>query len=200
LFVYTIRASKKKRYKNKLCVQIKKNRSKFLMKNLFYRESFIFFKDVNYCYLHFLNYINVKVNYNLLKILKAILIKLHHNIVIERAINFNIKKNLSLEDFFVYGKEGKKKKHFLLKNHAAYIKSLKGFEPYFFGYKFNFSGRFSRKQRSSNFWFIQGSVPSTNIEMNVDYGLFSVNLDNSRCTVKVWLYKSKFAPLYKTKF
>jgi ribosomal protein S3 len=70
----------------------------------------------------------------------------------------------------------------------------------FFGYKLHFVGRYSRKQRSSNFWFWEGGVPSSSISLNVDYGAFSFNLDNSRCTIKVWLYRNKKTPLYRIKF
>lgn len=108
---------------------------------------------------------------------------------------FNDFGELNVGDF-----SSDKKSKFFLKTQKSRLKVFNNLESFLFGYKLNFVGRYTRKQRSSNFWFSEGGVPSASISLNVDYGSFSINLANSRCTIKVWLYKNRNVPVYKTKF
>jgi len=68
-----------------------------------------------------------------------------------------------------------------------------------YGYKFQFVGRFTRKQKSANLWFIKGYLETSSFDSNVDYSQTSVILRFSVCSVKVWLYKSLYASLYAHK-
>jgi ribosomal protein S3 len=58
------------------------------------------------------------------------------------------------------------------------------------GYKMHLTGRFTRKQRASYYWFSRGKVPLNTISAFVDFAFFTIPLTNSAITVKVWLYKS----------
>ena len=68
-----------------------------------------------------------------------------------------------------------------------------------YGYKFHFVGRFTRKQKSANLWFLRGAVSFSNVYAKIDYGVYTVILRYSICTVKVWLYRSFIAPKYYIK-
>jgi len=66
-----------------------------------------------------------------------------------------------------------------------------------YGYKFHFKGRFTRKQKAASVWFTRGAMPVSSMNTKVEYSFFTVFLKYSACTVKVWLYKGKTAPVYK---
>ena len=68
------------------------------------------------------------------------------------------------------------------------------------GYKFQFKGRFTRKQKAANLWFSQGAAPLSAMSENVDFSFFTIILDYGACTVKVWLYKGEKAPYYLYRF
>lgn len=59
----------------------------------------------------------------------------------------------------------------------------------FLGFKIKCSGRFSRKQRASAYWFLLGSVPLNTVTAHIDYGTYTVFLANSAITIKVWFIK-----------
>jgi hypothetical protein len=63
-----------------------------------------------------------------------------------------------------------------------------------YGYKFHFKGRFKRKQKSSNLWFLKGAMPNSTMIQEVDRGFFTFYSMFGACTVRVWLYKSDSAP------
>ncbi len=58
------------------------------------------------------------------------------------------------------------------------------------GYKMHLTGRFTRKQRAASYWFSKGKVPLNTISTFIDYAFFTIPLQNSAVTVKIWLYKS----------
>jgi len=60
----------------------------------------------------------------------------------------------------------------------------------FFGFKFHFRGRFSRKQRAGSFIFSAGNLPLTTLSACVDYGFVTVPLDNSLISIKIYLFKN----------
>jgi len=60
-----------------------------------------------------------------------------------------------------------------------------------YGYKFHFSGRFTRKQKASSLWFSKGANPVSSMAHDVEYGFHTVTLKYSACTLKVWLYKNR---------
>jgi hypothetical protein len=64
------------------------------------------------------------------------------------------------------------------------------------GFKFHCLGRFSRKERASSEWFIQGKVPLNTLKAHIDYGFWTVPLKNSSISIKVWLYKAKGFPTF----
>jgi len=69
-----------------------------------------------------------------------------------------------------------------------------------YGYKFHFSGRFTRKQRAASWWYIKGAIPASSMNYDVDYGYFTITLRYSACTLKIWLYKNKrISPKYGLK-
>jgi len=158
----------------------------------------VFFYSFNCCYAF----------YNFFRILKVYAYNLNVRLINKEKIYNYLDKNDLFMDTFVSDRgrfrweqfERTKKSRLFFKTQKSRLKVLNNLESFFFGYKLNFVGRFSRKQRSSNFWFSEGGVPSASISLNVDYGSFSINLDNSRCTVKVWLYRNRITPVFKTKF
>lgn len=54
-----------------------------------------------------------------------------------------------------------------------------------YGYKMHFKGRFSRKLRKSSVWFTNGSVGTSFMSANLDFGSFTFVLKNSICNLKV---------------
>jgi len=65
-----------------------------------------------------------------------------------------------------------------------------------FGYKLQFNGRFTRKQKSANVWFLKGSLYNSSMKNNVDYASNYYTFRYSKCSVKVWLFKNNKYPLY----
>jgi hypothetical protein len=61
------------------------------------------------------------------------------------------------------------------------------------GFKFQCSGRFSRKQRASAIWFRETKIPLNTLSAIIDYGFYSIPLRNSAAGVKIWLYKTHWA-------
>jgi len=67
----------------------------------------------------------------------------------------------------------------------------------FLGFKLQFKGRFSRKQRAANLWFQEGRVPLSTLSSKIEFAFYTVPLVNSAMTVRVWLNKlSKDADWY----
>jgi ribosomal protein S3 len=64
-----------------------------------------------------------------------------------------------------------------------------------YGYKFHFSGRFTRKQKAASLWFLKGSNSVSSTWANIDYGAYTITLRYSTCSLKVWLYKNKKTPV-----
>jgi len=69
------------------------------------------------------------------------------------------------------------------------INNLKSrIKPYkfssFTGFKIQCLGRFSRKQRSTSFWFSLGTVPLNSTAASINYGYYTLPLRNSAITVK----------------
>lgn len=64
------------------------------------------------------------------------------------------------------------------------------FIPELFGFRFQFKGRFSRKQRASSIVYNIGKVPLTTLTANIDYSFCTIPLKNSAVSVKVWLYRN----------
>ena len=58
-------------------------------------------------------------------------------------------------------------------------------KSFLYGFKFHFVGRFTRKQQSASMWFRQGFLPSSSMKAEVDYGIFTIPLRFSACSVKV---------------
>lgn len=74
------------------------------------------------------------------------------------------------------------------------VKARDHVKSFLYGFKFHFVGRFTRKQQSASMWFRQGFLPSSSMKAEVDYGIFTIPLKFSACTVKVWLYKGFYVP------
>lgn len=58
------------------------------------------------------------------------------------------------------------------------------------GYRLDFSGRFTRRQRASFLSFKEGRVPFSTLSSKIDYSENSVVLKYGKCGFKVWLNKS----------
>jgi hypothetical protein len=54
-----------------------------------------------------------------------------------------------------------------------------------YGYKFHFSGRFTRKQKAASLWYSKGANPVSSMAHDVEYGFHTVTLKYSACTLKV---------------
>ena len=81
----------------------------------------------------------------------------------------------------------------LNKSRARAEIKVEPFRSLLFGFKFHFRGRFSRKQRAGSMLVIRGNMPLTTISNTVDYAFLTVPLDNSLVSIKVWLFKSRWA-------
>lgn len=53
-----------------------------------------------------------------------------------------------------------------------------------------FKGRFSRKQRASNIWYMHGKMPLNTLSIKLDYYFFTIPLKNSAISIKIILYKN----------
>ena len=130
------------------------------------------------------------------------------------SVNFNYKFNvnvLNLKNRFFYYKYykirekdvyfGEKHKYPLFfYNKTRRMKFFDDNKAILYGYKFHFSGRFTRKQKAASWWYIKGSIPASSMSYDVDYGYFTITLRYSACTLKVWLYKNKkISPKYGLK-
>lgn len=99
----------------------------------------------------------------------------------KRFLNFNYNA-LSYSLFTNYNKTNN------LKNR---LKTRKPLHSGFLGFKMRCSGRFSRRQRASSYWFSLGSVPLNSVNAFIEYASYTVTLVNSAITIKVWVHKSK---------
>jgi hypothetical protein len=55
------------------------------------------------------------------------------------------------------------------------------------GFKFSFSGRFSRREMATYEWFVDGAVPLNTINAKIEYKQFPVLLKDGICGIKVWI-------------
>ena len=55
------------------------------------------------------------------------------------------------------------------------------------GFKLHFVGRFSRRQRASSIWFMQGKIPLNTIEAKIEFGYYTIPLFNSAVRVKIYI-------------
>ena len=76
-------------------------------------------------------------------------------------------------------------------------KNLKCNKSFLLGFKLAFKGRFSRKQRASNIWFMRGKVPLNTVSLKLDYSFFTIALKNSAISIKIILYKNSYKENYK---
>lgn len=63
------------------------------------------------------------------------------------------------------------------------VTSLKGF-------RFLFSGRFSREQIAKHIIIQEGRVPLSSIDSIIDFSFFIIPLENSTVCIKIWLCNS----------
>jgi len=64
------------------------------------------------------------------------------------------------------------------------------------GVKFHFLGRFSRVQRASSKWYLEGKMPLNTLNAFIEYSYYIIPLFNSAVRIKVYIYRNKF---YKQK-
>lgn len=55
------------------------------------------------------------------------------------------------------------------------------------GYKFAFSGRFSRREMATYEWFVDGAIPLNTIHAKIEYKQFPVLLKDGICGIKIWI-------------
>jgi hypothetical protein len=108
----------------------------------------------------------------------------------------NYIKNIN-NRFNVIMKDNMEDKPILFKNKIDRLHYLDNNSSIMHGYKFHFVGRFTRKQMAANLWFTKGVLPYSSAKIKLDYSFYSVVLRYSVCTIKIWLYKAKFTPVYK---
>jgi len=114
---------------------------------------------------------------------------------------YNNKKfevNSFLNSFKINILKRTKKENFGNKN--VRYKSSSNEKTFFYGYKFHFVGRFTRKQKSANLWFKRGSLPTSDTNANIDYNMHTLTLRFSACTLKIWLYKGFYASNFYYKY
>lgn len=71
------------------------------------------------------------------------------------------------------------------------LKELLELNNYLLGYRLDFSGRFSRKQRASSLSFKAGQVQFSTRSCFIDFRATDVTLKYGKCGIKVWLNLSK---------
>lgn len=64
--------------------------------------------------------------------------------------------------------------------------------PYLLGYKLQFVGRLTRRDRLRTSWVMGGKVPLSTITANVEFGNDFGVLRNGVCSIRVWLYRPRF--------
>jgi len=94
----------------------------------------------------------------------------------------SLKYNFFIRDYFIV--KSLKKNIFKFKKN---LKILHGF----FGFKFHFKGRFSRRQKALSVVYNFGKVPLTKLNANIDYSFYTIPLLNSAISVKIWIYHNK---------
>jgi hypothetical protein len=169
-----------------------------------------FFNLYNFLKIYKYIYINIFINFywelNLLKkqkILNNIIYKIYNFLL----INTNNKLNIGLKKFYFsifFFNNLLKFNYFkyiwlqIKKFNARNIRNSNIIKYYsmLLGYKLAFKGRFSRKQRASNIWYMHGKVPLNTLSVKLDYFFFTIPLKNSAISIKIILYKS----LYNEKF
>lgn len=67
-------------------------------------------------------------------------------------------------------------------------------EKFFYGYKIQFHGRFTRRSRSESVTTNYGRVSTSTIKASIDYSISNLILRNGSGSIKVWLYR---APRFK---
>lgn len=134
--------------------------------------------------------------------------KLYDFIIIELFINFNslisFCSKLSLDfsriqfinlnyNLFMFNNYlGFSYKAFFLKKNIVYVNAIKA-RSYknnnkrnlLKGFKMHCSGRFSRRQRAGSVWYSRGRVPLNTFSVSIDYGAYTIPLENSEICVKV---------------
>ncbi len=60
------------------------------------------------------------------------------------------------------------------------------------GFKFQFCGRFSRKQRSASVFIQHGRMPLNTINSHIEYSMCSNIARNSTVSVKIWFFYTNF--------
>jgi len=133
-----------------------KNRFKYY---IFTNLLFYFFQDIKIFYQPF----KIKLNTILTK-LKII------NRSIKKLDKSNIKKNIITKSKFTKAQRIK-----FFDNNVAVL----------YGYKIQFNGRFTRKQRSAHLWFSKGSMYTSAADVDIDYNSCSLPFQYSKCNVKV---------------
>ena len=151
------------------------------------------------------SFINFKYFFDILNFAE----KSTFNLIFFKSINgLNIKFPLSISDYLLYVKElfldssrtfGIDVKFIANRllsygNKLVRVKSRDHIKSFLYGFKFHFVGRFTRKQQSASMWFRQGFLPSSSMDTEVDYGMFTLPLKFSACTVKVWLFRGVYVP------
>jgi ribosomal protein S3 len=75
----------------------------------------------------------------------------------------------------------------ILKSINFYLKTLINKKQIIKGYKIMFSGRFSRKQRTTYSWKNFGTLNTSSMKSNLDYTNMVIPLRYSTCSLKIWL-------------
>ena len=58
------------------------------------------------------------------------------------------------------------------------------------GFKFAFSGRFSRREMATYEWFVEGKVPLNTINSKIEYKQFPILLKDGICGIKIWVTRA----------
>lgn len=75
----------------------------------------------------------------------------------------------------------------ILKSINFFFKTLINKKRIIKGYKITFSGRFSRKQRTTYSWKNFGTLSTSSMRSNLDYNNMILPLRYSTCSLKIWL-------------
>jgi hypothetical protein len=180
----------------------------FLIKKRFlFKERGVDFKFGVFKYMQiYFEKLNCVVNLLLLRFIancNLYVINCFCNYIYIKNFSYRLLKTLNKSFISIVKMEDKKtnikKKNSPLKSKNTSIEYLSKKTDILYGYKFHFVGRFTRKQRAANMWFVKGALFKSTRNINLDYGWQIVVLQFSVCAVKIWLSKSVKSPTYVMK-
>ena len=207
--------------RNFFFIYIKENYIYYKGNNNYIYDLYIYFnnkKNKAFDFLNFIKlykyiYINIFINcyweLNWLKkqkLLDIIINKIYNFILINSDNKYSLKlKNFYISAFFLNNLLNFNYfKYIWLQTKKINLRDLRSnsnnklkYRSILVGFKLAFKGRFSRKQRASDIWYMRGKVPLNTLSVKLDYYFFTIPLKNSAISIKIILYKNLYNENFK---